>query len=280
MSTIIPWRSHAQWLAERIDRLTATEVARLWRSAAEWAKVRAEKAGAERPAANAVMQWGIDREPALVRYAQTIDPLIVPNSDLWVSDDGPWAATPDGVAEVPGGRLVCEVKTGSERGLTDKWEQYMRQVQWQLFVCEADSCLFVWEIRDEDDMGFTAGRRDYMWVDRNEDQILELLDIAERFLAGDDATELDVLIAAVVDVKAEEEKIRARRTEAEDALRAHIGDRDFRHDGPFGRVSLTLPKPRVVLDSKRLQAERPDVFSEFMAETPAKSRRLSVTEAK
>ena len=152
-------------------------------------------------------------------------------------------------------------------------------MQWQCWVAGAEGCLYVTEVRDWDEMGYTPGARSHEWIDRDDDQIAELLDVAERFLSGDDVSELDVLIAAVVDIKAERDKVLDRLAEAEDELRDHIGERDFTHDGPFGRVSLTLPKPRVSLDQKRLQAERPDVFSEFTRASKPGKRTLRVTEA-
>ena len=264
-----------EWLEQRREFVTATDVARLWSSAAEWSKVRAEKDGtAPGVRVSPEMQWGIDREAALVAYAQTIEPSIRPNGRVCVHPDGPWAATPDGI----GDDVVCEVKTGSVSGLASARRRHEAQMQWQMWVTGTAECLYVTEVRERDEMGFAPGERTHAWVDRDDDVIAELLDVAERFLAGDDVTEIDVLIDQVVQVRAEEEKARARRTEAEDALRELIGDRDFTHEGPFGRVSLTLPKPRESLDVKRLRAERPDVASEYTTVTDASKRTLRVTE--
>ena len=268
--------SRDDWLAQRREYVTATDVARLYTSAAEWRKVRAEKDGtADELRTSPEMQWGIDREAALVRYAQSVDPTIVANDRVVVHPDGPWAATPDGI----GDDVVCEVKTGSVSGLASARRRHEAQMQWQMWVTGTAGCLYVTEVREQDDMGFTPGERTHEWVDRDEDQIAELLDVAERFLAGDDVSELDVLIASVVDIKAERDKVLDRLAEAEDALRDHIGDRDFTHDGPFGRVSLTLPKPRVTFDQKRFQAENPTVYSEFTRTSEPAKRTLRVTEA-
>lgn len=268
--------SRDDWLAQRRDYITATDVAYLYTSPAKWAEIRAEKNGdVSDRRSSPEMQWGIDREAALVRYAQTVDSSIEPNDRVCVHPDGPWAATPDGI----GNDTVCEVKTGSVSGLSAARRRHECQMQWQMWVTGASGCLYVTEERLTDEMGFTPGERAHEWVDRDKDLILELVDVAERFLSGDDVTELDVLIATVVDIKAERDKVADRLTEAEEALRAHIGDRDFAHDGPFGRVSLTLPKPRVSLDQKRLQAEQPDVYSEFTRTSEPGKRTLRVSEA-
>ena len=268
--------SRDDWLAQRRDYVTATDVARLYTSAAEWRKVRAEKDGtADELRTSPEMQWGLDREAKLIEYAQTIEPSIRPNDQVCVHPDGPWAATPDGI----GDDVVCEVKTGSVSGLASARRRHEAQMQWQMWVTGTAGCLYVTEVREQDEMGFTPGERTHEWVDRDEDQIAELLDVAERFLAGDDVSELDVLIASVVDIKAERDKVLDRLAEAEDALRDHIGDRDFTHDGPFGRVSLTLPKPRVTFDQKRFQAENPTVYSEFTRTSEPAKRTLRVTEA-
>lgn len=267
--------SRDDWLAQRRDYVTATDVAYLYTSPASWSRIRAEKDGtAPERGTSPEMEWGTNREAALVAYAQTVEPSIVPNDRVCVHPDGPWAATPDGI----GDGVVCEVKTGSVSGLASARRRHMCQMQWQMWVTGTSGCLYVTEVRDWDDMGFTPGERSHEWIDRDEDLIAELLDVAERFLAGDGVTELDVLIAQVVDVQAELEKVSARLDEAKQALREHIGDRDFSHEGPFGRVSLTLPKPRVSLDQKRLQAEYPDVFSECQKTSEPGKRTLRVTE--
>src|SRR5699024_9806824 len=120
-----------------------------------------------------------------------------------VHPDGPWAATPDGI----GNGTVCEVKTGSVSGLASARRRHEAQMQWQMWVTGASGCLYVTEERLTDEMGFTPGERTHEWVDRDDDLILELVDVAERFLSGDDVTELDVLIATVVDIKAERDKV-------------------------------------------------------------------------
>ena len=268
--------SRDDWFAQRREYVTATDVARLYTSAAEWAKVRAEKNGdAPDVRVSPEMQWGIDREAKLIEYAQTIEPSIRPNDQVCVSDSGPWAATPDGI----GDGVVCECKTGSVSGLEKAHRKYLAQVQWQMWVTGTDGCLFVTEVRDWDDMGFTPGARSHVWVDRDDDMITELVDVAERFSAGEDVTELDVLIAAVVDIQAEADKVAERLKEAKNALRDHIGDRDFSHGGPFGCVSYTMPKPRESIDTKRLKAERPDVASEFTSPSEPSKRTLRVTGA-
>lgn len=263
-----------EWLEQRREFVTATDVARLWTSAAEWSKVRAEKDGtAPDVRVSQEMQWGIDREAALVAYAQTIEPSIRPNGRVCVHPDGPWAATPDGI----GDDVVCEVKTGSVSGLASARRRHEAQMQWQMWVTGTAGCLYVTEVRERDEMGFTPGERTHAWVDRDEDHIAELLDVAERFLSGDGVTELDVLIAAVDDIQAEADKVAERLEEAKNALRDHIGDRDFSHEGPFGRVSYTMPKPRESIDIKRLKAERPDVASEFTSVSAPSKRTLRVT---
>lgn len=268
--------SRDDWLAQRRDYITATDVAYLYTSPASWAKIRAEKNGtATERGTSLEMQWGTAREAALVAYAQTIEPSIRANDQVCVHPDGPWAATPDGI----GDDVVCEVKTGSVSGLASARRRHQAQMQWQMWVTGTAGCLYVTEVRDWDDMGFAPGERSHERIDRDEDHIAELLDVADRFLSGDDVTELDVLIAAVDDIQAEADKVAYRLDEAKDALRDHIGDRDFSHEGPFGRVSYTMPKPRETLDTKRLKDERPDIASEYTRVSEPAKRTLRVTGA-
>lgn len=292
MIELLESTTKAEWLEQRRDFITATDMAYLYTSPARWAQIRAEKDGnGTEFRVSPEMEWGTNREAALVAFAQTVDSSIVPNNQVAVHLDEPHAATPDGI----GDDVVCEVKTGSKSGLADARRRHMVQMQWQMWVTGTSRCLYVTEVRDWDEMGFSPGERTHEWVDRDEDMITELVDVADRFLSIE-VTDLDVLIAAVVDVKAERDKVAERLTEAEGALRAHIGDRDFSHDGPFGRVSLTLPmkvnvdklrteNPDIVdefstqsLDMKRLQAERPDLVSAYREAPEQGKRTLRVTE--
>src|SRR5699024_12057363 len=90
--------SRDDWLAQRRDYITATDVAYLYTSPAKWAAIRAEKNGdvSDRRSSPG-MQWGIDRDAALVRYAQTVDCSIEPIDRVCVHPGSPWAADPGGL---------------------------------------------------------------------------------------------------------------------------------------------------------------------------------------
>ena len=247
------------WLDQRKRFVTATDVVRLARSAAEWAKVRDEKngLGADFPVSRE-MEWGNLREPALVEYAgEVAGEPVEANDRLAVRDR--WAATPDGL----GGDFVVECKTGSAKSLARRHSEFVDQCQWQMLVTGLPRALLVAEERATGEEGeFLPGSIRTEWIDRDDARISELVDVAERFLAGDGDWELEFLLSDALFAKADAAKAAERAKAAESALREYIGDRDFRHSSSAGSVSLTTVR-RTVFDVDGLRAAYPEVFDEF-----------------
>ena len=93
-------------------------------------------------------------------------------------------ATPDGLNA--DWSIIAEVKTTGK-----DWDgntipiQYRRQVQWQLHVTGAKHCVFAWLLRVEDDNGVFAPawlEPKVVIIDRDEDMIADLIDVAHRFV--------------------------------------------------------------------------------------------------
>lgn len=96
-------------------------------------------------------------------------------------------ATPDGVAlDAKGHTMLAEAKTvNREMGKTPA--TYFRQMQWAMFVCDADRDLFVFEehVRFQP----AAMEPQSRWIYRDEAEIRRLVTIAELILEGIDAAE-------------------------------------------------------------------------------------------
>tara|TARA_R100001460_G_scaffold2077_5_gene7088 strand:- start:385 stop:972 length:588 start_codon:yes stop_codon:yes gene_type:complete len=112
------------------------------------------------------MAFGRDSEPWLALWAkQHYD--VMPNDWLIKSSENPIAlATPDGLSLDH--RFILEVKTTGK-----DWQSinkipiaYRRQVQWQLYVTNAEACVFVWLLRAEHD-----GRMVPAWYEPKSDVI-------------------------------------------------------------------------------------------------------------
>ncbi len=100
---------------------------------------------------NAFMQFGLDSEAWLSLWTKD-QTGVMPNDWLIRHEEFADAiATPDGISLDH--ETISEIKTtGRDWGSVDKVPvQYVRQVQWQLYVTGASSCVFVWLLREEND---------------------------------------------------------------------------------------------------------------------------------
>lgn len=165
------------WLEARDRGVTATQVAK----ASTPAGMKEVLAQIENPTTvepNAVMQWGVEREPYIAHVVKERFGVL-PN-DWLLCADGPgneWQlATPDGLSLDH--KVIGEYKT-SGKPLDKIPVNYMRQVQWQLFVSGAEQCVFAYELRLEGPEGFVPGFDiECQIVERNDDMIADLIDVA------------------------------------------------------------------------------------------------------
>ena len=167
------------WLAARDRGVTATQVAK----ASTPAGMKEVLAQIENPTpveANAFMQWGTDREAHIAhvvkeRYG------ILPNDWLLCAEGAgnEWMmATPDGLSLDHS--VIGEYKT-SGKSLDKVPANYMRQVQWQMFVTGARRTLFAYELRLEGPEGFVPGFDvECQWVERNDEMIGQLILTAQK----------------------------------------------------------------------------------------------------
>ena len=167
------------WLAARDRGVTATQVAKA-STPAGMKEVLAQIENPQPVEANAFMSWGTEREAHIAhvvkeRYG------ILPNDWLLCADGAgnEWQmATPDGLSLDH--TVIGEYKT-SGKPLDKVPANYMRQVQWQLYVTGAEKCLFAYELRLEGPEGFVPGFDvKCQWIDRNEEMISELILTAQK----------------------------------------------------------------------------------------------------
>jgi hypothetical protein len=169
------------WLWHRSQGVTATMVARAF-TPAGFAEVVAQMENPVEVTENAYMAWGNEREPYIAevvkeRYG------VMPND--WVISKGGklsadrWQmATPDGLSLDH--KMIGEYKT-TGKPLDKISALYMRQVQWQLYVTDAESCVFAYELRLDAPGGFAPGFDvECQIVERDEKLIKELVAVAEK----------------------------------------------------------------------------------------------------
>jgi hypothetical protein len=168
------------WLAARDRGVTATQVAK----ASTPAGMKEVLANIENPTPvepNGFMDWGVERE-AYIAHVVKERYGILPNDWLLCADGAgnEWQmATPDGLS-LEDHKLIGEYKT-SGKPLDKVPANYMRQVQWQLYVTGAEKCLFAYELRLEGPEGFVPGFDvECQWIDRDEKIIADLIKVAEE----------------------------------------------------------------------------------------------------
>jgi hypothetical protein len=168
------------WLAARDRGVTATQVAK----ASTPAGMKEVLANIENPTPvepNGFMDWGVERE-AYIAHVVKERYGILPNDWLLCADGAgnEWQmATPDGLS-LEDHKLIGEYKT-SGKPLDKVPANYMRQVQWQLYVTGAEKCLFAYELRLEGPEGFCPGMDvECQWIERDEKMIGDLIKVAEE----------------------------------------------------------------------------------------------------
>lgn len=167
------------WLEARDRGVTATQIAK----ASTPAGMKEVLAAIENPQpvdANAFMEWGTQREAYISQVVK--ERYGVLSNDYLICADGAgneWQmATPDGLSLDH--TIIGEYKT-SGKPLDKIPANYMRQVQWQLYVTGAVQCVFAYELRLEGPEGFTPGLDvECQIVERNEEMISELILTAQK----------------------------------------------------------------------------------------------------
>lgn len=283
-----------QWLAERRQGVTATEVRDL-----AIGKIKAQdlidlKLGrkVDSFSGNAFTEWGKRREVVIAE--QLLGQGIAPESRVFCAvANERHLASPDGIGiDFDGDLVVSEIKTcghalpiGSQ-ALKDKG--YLLQVQWVMYVTGATRCLLVVEERlDGVQPGtFEPGPIAQDWVERDEKVIGALVVIADEFLAELDRqrTEGGPGVDEALDthavnyirhLRAEGEAKKAKETEfaaIKKALNARTAD-EFVQESLLARISWkrgrevteTVDEERLVVDVDAAREASPKVWARVEA---------------
>ncbi|MCU1513172.1 MAG: recombinase [Microbacteriaceae bacterium] len=167
------------WLRARSRGVTATDVARLSGAKSVHAVV-ADKLYGSGFGGNAYTDHGREREPAIARWVKAEFGIHPSDALFHAAGETEHLATPDGVTINRTGSLeLAEIKTTSH-----PWRSiprsYLRQVWWQQYVLGADRTLVVWE--QHDDFVPITGDPQHRWVERDENEIYQLVRLANQVL--------------------------------------------------------------------------------------------------
>jgi len=168
------------WLEARNLGVTATMVQRAF-TPAGMRDVLAELDSPRDIEPNAFMSWGNEREPFIAAFVKERHGLLA--NDWLIAKGGAMSpdrwmmATPDGLSLDH--KVIGEYKT-SGKPLDKIPAHYMRQVQWQMWVTDAESCVFAYELRIDTPGGFAPGMVETQIVERDEELIEKLIAVAEK----------------------------------------------------------------------------------------------------
>jgi hypothetical protein len=171
--------SKERWLEARRGGVTATQVAKAASGPGGFEQAVMEYRDEFQETDNPYMKFGRDWEGPISMHLK--DQFgIMPNEWLIsssVSDH--YLATPDGLSLTHD--QISEVKTTGKDWATIP-VQYRRQVQWQLFVTGATSCVFAWMLREERGGVFMPAWFDpkVEIIQRDEDMIASLVKVADE----------------------------------------------------------------------------------------------------
>lgn len=158
------------WIAARKHGITATQVGK-----GDWESKPVPD--------NPYMAFGRDAEGPLSMWVKDVYGIL-PNEWLISNLDERWAlATPDGISLDH--ESISEIKTtGKDFG---EWQNvplnYVKQVQWQMFVTGASNCVFSWMLRvkqPDGSFGFGWMEPKSVWVKRDNDMIRELVSVGQN----------------------------------------------------------------------------------------------------
>jgi len=170
--------SESDWLKARREGLTATTMAKAMTPAGYRDVVDSWGDTSPTPV-NDYMRFGLDNEPWLALWAKE-QFSVMPNDWLIRHEVNHTAlATPDGLSLDHS--VALEIKTTGK-----DWSKpplnYVRQVQWQLYVVGAEYCYFVWLLREEYEGRLVPAWLEpkYTVIERDENLIIDMVYTAEE----------------------------------------------------------------------------------------------------
>ena len=287
-------KNEAEWLDFRRTKLTSTNLRdlHLYKTAANWNRIRAEKEGEKVPGfpdhVLEAMEWGTAREPLLAPVAQAVDSRLIYNADPQTigtdKTDPRLSCTPDLYSD---GDVIGEIKTSKKPftgGRYHDWcpDGYYLQVQQNMKIMGAEACVLVLEQHQDYDPLPPVTRV----IEYDRDVVNELAETAEEWFAwldstnpdwmGDTDPELEALVDEYAGIEAEIKHLNSQRAD----VRQEIFDRAGGSiDTEIGRWKLTISKPVTSnrFDSKAFRKDHPALHAEYQKETTG-APRLTVKE--
>ena len=260
-------QDRAAWLAERAQGITATEIRDLVKGKLRQDDLIALKLGRKVDSftGNQFTDWGKEREPIIAAGVRGMG--IDPESRVFHGErNSRHLASPDGIGvEFDGALVISEIKTSGKDIRRDLAAYdatgYELQMQWAMWVTDADRCLFVFEERLTVDGRFVPGEVFTEWVPRDEAIIADLVARADEFLAELDRQREEG--APVIDEEVDTHAVNYLRAIDEekrwgDLKREHyaaVVAAGVSQESPLARVTFTPEKAGEVLEVEEVDYE-------------------------
>lgn len=200
----------ADWLAWRKKGITASNVASdLTGKYGGAYGVVADKLGLAQPEVKKAQQGDYDRghawEPKLTKIVEILTPYLVVGAEARIEGSNPiHRCTPDGflidpeTLEAAGGVPSVELcDAGVEfktvrSGQDWQWDYWKAQIQWQMHCSGMRQTLLVVAVTDHDNEGLAGGGIRPFWIERDDDMIAFLVELADAMWAQVQTGELPV----------------------------------------------------------------------------------------
>lgn len=286
--TILKSNSREEWLEQRTQFLTATDIVKLYNGQPEtWENIRQSKFNPPEEFYSPYTEWGKEREPSIVRYSQVfIDSSLQPNDQLYVSTKYPRiAATPDMVStDAVGDVFSGEIKT-SKTDLSIIPLKYEIQMEVQMLVLGTTDCVFVWEQYEE---VMVDGERKFI-PKVPEHQIYKsdpvkrqrVIEIANRFYGegekSDSEDALEELLKRHAEIVHREGLLKAEKEQIRLDMLKITGEKDFQFSSPRGKITYFSKAPSTTFDAKAFAKDHPDLHSQYLKQGAPGVRSLRIT---
>lgn len=286
--TILKSNSREEWLEQRQNFLTATDIVKLYNGQPEtWENIRQSKINPPEEFYSPYTEWGKEREPEIVRYSKVfIDSSLQPNDQLYVSTKYPRiAATPDMVStDAVGDVFSGEIKT-SKTDLSIIPLKYEIQMEVQMLVLGTTDCAFVWEQYEEvlvdGERKFIPKTPNHQMYKSDPVKRQRIIEIANRFYGegekSDSEDALEELLKRHAEIVHRENLLKAEKEQIRLEMLKITGDQDFQFSSPIGKITYFSTAPRTTFDAKKFAEDHPDLHSQYLKQGAPGARSLRIT---
>lgn len=281
--------SKEQWLTQRMNVVTGTDVAKLCTGG----PIIKERLAQEKRTPSAplpetkALRWGHEREPFIIESINKhFNVELLPNTMLTISKEHAlYACTPDAVSkDFVSAIAECKTHNGEIEAIPPLHEF---QIRWNMFVTGAKVGYYA----VEEHVDYVPTALKVFVVEHDEAMIDYMTEEAEEFIdkywqpeAQRHDTfnpELDALIEQYRELAERKKQLESEEKKLKDRVRTILGPfEETAYMSNAGSISAAYSKPRLTMDTKRMLEEVPEIVEMYGKYTESKLPTLRITPAK